>query len=239
MNLISKGTTNAKTKKNRRESVIMYMSPHKQNSKGISICPKASKGCSAACLYNSGRGKFNSVQKARIRKTEFYLSDKQGFAEQLLKELGSLSNRATKNGNTIAVRLNGTSDLDLLYLIKSRTGVDPIGIPNLVYYDYTKVLGKIKKYANTSYRLTFSKSENNWDECLKALEYGAPVSVVFSTTKKEELPTEYSGYKVLDGDAADDIMLDVPGSYILGLRFKGSKKEMESAIKSGFVIDVR
>ena len=135
MNLISKGTTNAKTKKNRRESVIMYMSPDKQNSKGISVCPKASKGCSAACLYNSGRGKFNSVQEARIRKTEYYLNDKQGFAEQLLKELGLLSKRATKNGNTIAVRLNGTSDLDLINLIKSRTGVEPIGIPNLVYYD--------------------------------------------------------------------------------------------------------
>ena len=68
---------------------------------------------------------------------------------------------------------------------------------------------------------------------------GTPVSVVFSTTKKEELPTEYAGYRVLDGDAADDIMLDEPGAYILGLRFKGSKKEMEEAIKSGFVIDVR
>jgi hypothetical protein len=43
----------------------------------------------------------------------------------------------------------------------------------------------------------------------------------------------------LDGDTADDIMLDEPGAYILGLRFKGSKKEMEEAIKSGFVIDVR
>jgi hypothetical protein len=239
MNLISKGTTNAKTKKNRRESVIMYMSPDKQNSKGISVCPKASKGCSAACLYNSGRGKFNSVQEARIRKTEYYLNDKQGFAEQLLKELGLLSKRATKNGNTIAVRLNGTSDLDLINLIKSRTGVEPIGIPNLVYYDYTKIFGKIKKYIDTPYRLTFSKSEENWDECVQALEMGAPVSVVFSTTKKEELPTEYAGYRVLDGDTADDIMLDEPGAYILGLRFKGSKKEMEEAVKSGFVIDVR
>ena len=239
MNLISKGTTNAKTKKNRRESVIMYMSPDKQNSKGISVCPMASKGCSAACLYNSGRGKFNSVQEARIRKTEYYLSDKQGFAEQLLKELGSLSKRASKLGIEIAVRLNGTSDLDLLSLIKNRTGVDPIGIPNLIYYDYTKILGKIKKYIDTPYRITFSKSETNWDECVTALELGAPVSVVFSTTKKEELPQTYMGYKVLDGDSADDIMLDEPGGYILGLRFKGSKKEMLSAIDSGFVIDVK
>jgi len=215
------------------------MSPDKQNSKGISVCPKASKGCSAACLYNSGRGKFNSVQEARIRKTEYYLNDKQGFANQLLTELGLLSKRGERMGYEIAVRLNGTSDLDLLNLIKSKTGVDPIGIPNLVYYDYTKILGKIKKYINTPYRLTFSKSENNWDECIEALGMGAPVSVVFSTTKKEKLPTTYAGYRVLDGDIADDIMLDEPGAYILGLRFKGSKAEMLKSITTGFVIDVR
>lgn len=238
MNLISKGTTNAKTKKNRRESVIMYLSPYTQNSKKINVCPKASAGCAAACLYNAGRGKFTSVQTARMNKTEYYLRDKQGFAEQLLKELNSLSRRATKNGNEIAVRLNGTSDLDLLSLIEKRTGVSPMGIPNLIYYDYTKILGKVKKYIDTPYRLTFSKAEDNWEECIQALEIGAPVSVVFSTTKNEELPTTYDGYRVLDGDKADDTMLDETGSYILGLRFKGSKKERLEAIDSGFVINV-
>ena len=76
------------------------------------------------------------------------------------------------------------------------------------------------------------------NECIEALSMGSPVSVVFNRTKGQELPTEWNGYKVIDGDEADDLMLDNDGSYILGLRFKGSKAEMQQAVESGFAVQV-
>ena len=60
-NLLSKGSTNSKTAKNSIETYILYLAPHTQNSKKINICPKASKGCAAACLFSAGRGKFSNV----------------------------------------------------------------------------------------------------------------------------------------------------------------------------------
>ena len=75
-NLLSKGTTNAKTSKNEQDTYILYLAPYNQNSKNINICPKASEGCAEACLFSAGRGAFSNVINARKNKTEYYLHDK-------------------------------------------------------------------------------------------------------------------------------------------------------------------
>ena len=237
--LLANGNTNAKTAKNARESAIMYLAPHTQNSFNVNVCALATDGCILACLYKAGRGAFNSIQQARIRKTDFYISEKKQFIEQLEKEIQSINKRSEKKGIKTAIRLNGTSDLDLLGQIKRKVNDDILNLDNVQYYDYTKILGKVKKYIGTNYRLCFSFSGDNWSDCEEALKIGAPVSVVFSadSRKKEPLPKTYKGYKVIDGDKADDLMLDHKGSYILGLRFKGSKKAKQEAIKSNFVIE--
>ena len=49
--LLSKGTTNAKTAKNKLTTFILYLSPAAQNNKKVNLCPFASKGCLKACLY--------------------------------------------------------------------------------------------------------------------------------------------------------------------------------------------
>ena len=81
-NLLSKGSTNSKTAKNNLETFILYLAPERQNSKGVNLCPKASKGCAAACLYTAGRGKFSNVKKSRINKSEYYINDKKTFINQ-------------------------------------------------------------------------------------------------------------------------------------------------------------
>jgi len=229
-NLLSKGTSNAKTAKNILETHILYMSPYTQNSKGINICPNASKGCILGCLFTAGRGAFNSIQQARQNRTEFYLSDKKQFCEQIAKELQALNNKAKKQGAKIAIRLNGTSDLDFIAIIKNQIGLDILeAFQNLEFYDYTKILGKVKKYAGTRYKLTFSRAENNEAEAKQALLYGVPVSVVFH--HKKDLPKTYLGAPVIDGDKADDLMLEA-GAVILGLKAKGRAKKDTS----GFVV---
>jgi hypothetical protein len=231
-NLLSKGSTNSKTAKNSLETYILYLSPEKQNSKGVNLCPKASKGCAAACLYTAGRGKFTNVKKSRINKSEYYISDKKTFINQLSNELLKIAAKSIKQNKKIAIRLNGTSDQDFISIIKKYNNLDLLNgnqFKNLVFYDYTAILGKIKKYLNTSYALTLSRKEDNENDILQALKLGGNVAAVF----RDDLPTTYKGYNVVNGDTSDLEML-YNKNVILGLKAKGDAKKD----KSGFVIDV-
>ena len=230
-NLLSKGITNSKTAKNNLETYILYLAPHTQNSKKINICPKASKGCAAACLFSAGRGRFSNVIASRTNKTEYYLSDKKIFINQLSNELIKIANKSLKQNKKFAIRLNGTSDLDFIALIKKYNNLDLLNdnqFKNLVFYDYTAILGKIKKYINTNYKLTLSRKEDNENEILEALKIGGNVAAVF----RDDLPKQYKGYKVINGDTSDLEMI-YNNNVILGLKAKGDAKKD----KTGFVLN--
>lgn len=238
--LLSKGTTNAKTSKNSLETFILYMSPADQNSKGADLCPFRSKGCTSACLYTAGRGKFNNVQRARMNKSEYFIRDKKTFLSQLALELKAINKRQLKKGTKAAIRLNGTTDVDFLYLLKNRVGLDALQLEGLVFYDYTKDPHRVKRYAGTNYTLTFSRAEDNEPQALEVLKNSGIVSAVFA----ERLPQFYKGFEVFDGDKADDIMIKASKAVkvlkrtrkgqglILGLKAKGDAKKDTS----GFVI---
>lgn len=228
-NLLSNGVTNAKLAKNSLESYVLYMAPHEINDSGVNLCPSSSPGCRASCLYSAGRGKFSSVQQSRINKSNYYVEDRFLFLEQLHDELERLQARATRLNKKIAVRLNGTTDLPLYKMLK----VAERGWDNLIFYDYTKIAAKAIKYANDpNYVVTFSRSEEegNHIDCLRVLEAGGNVAMVFSSDK---FPKTYQGYPVVDGDESDIVMLYNRG-VILGLKAKGSAKKD----KSGFVIQL-
>ena len=229
-NLLSKGSTNAKTAKNSLKTFILYLAPHKQNAKNVNICPMASKGCIKSCLYTAGRGKFSNVQNARINKTNFYIYDKELFILKLASEIIKETNKAKKNNEKIAFRLNGTSDIDFVYLLQKYAQLDIESLKeNAVFYDYTKILGKVKKYKNHSnYYLTFSRAEDNNSVAEAALNDGANVSIVF----RDGLPRFWRGYKVIDGDQSDILMV-YNKNVILGLKAKGDGKKD----KTGFVVD--
>lgn len=221
-NLLSKGSTNAKTSKNHIDTYILYLSPYNQNSLGINVCPKASEGCAKACLFTAGRGKFTNVQNARINKTEYYLQDKERFILQMASELVKIN----KKGKAL-IRLNGTSDIDFIALLKKYAKLDVFDLKNLIFYDYTKIIGKVRKYIDKPYTLTFSRAEDNENEMMQALHLGANVSVVFNG----DLPSTYRGFKVVDGDITDVEMMKYNG-VILGLKAKGDAKKD----KTGFVV---
>jgi hypothetical protein len=234
--LLSKGVTNAKTIKNPLETYILYLSPFNQNSKGVNICPNA-KLCIKDCLFIQGRGRFSNVQNARIARTEFYLYYKNEFCTKLLKELSKLYTKALNQKTKILIRLNGTSDLDFFAIVKNRLNFDilnsfgvDIQSPDfgLVFYDYTKILGKLEKYQNSIYTLTYSYQGINAEESQKALDMGNNVAVVFRST----LPKEFMGFSVIDGDISDIEMLSNK-SKVLGLIAKGSAKKENG----GFVVD--
>lgn len=225
--LLSKGNTNAKTIKNNIETYILYLAPATQL-EGFNLCPFASEGCKKSCLYTAGRGAFSNVQTARLNKTKIWAYDRSNFYVRLVDEILHISSIAVKQDRTIAIRLNGTSDIDHIELSKKYTGIDLLQLPNVIFYDYTKNPNHIKKYLNTSYKLTFSRSEINETKAIDVLHMGGNVAIVFNDT----LPIEWNGYKVINGDETDLRYFD-PVNVVIGLKAKGQAKKD----KSGFVVN--
>ena len=56
------------------KTAILHLAPFTLS--GKNVCPKASKECAAACLNTSGRGQMNSVQAARVNKTNAFWQDR-------------------------------------------------------------------------------------------------------------------------------------------------------------------
>lgn len=227
--ILSAGNSNAKTAKNSLKTYILYLAPYKQNSKNINLCPKASPGCAAACLFTAGRGKMSPVKKARINKTEYFLDNKSLFIKNLAFEIVKAYNKAKKDNIKIAFRLNGTSDLDFIYLLLKHANLDIKTLKDhAVFYDYTAILGKAQKYiSHENYHVSFSRKENNQLETARAIDHGINTAVVFSNA----LPKTYLGATVIDADKSDILMIYNKG-IILGLRAKGDAKKD----KSGFVV---
>jgi hypothetical protein len=234
VSILSNGMINPKTAKDAGlgdvSNWILHLSP--SDLSGVNICPNASAGCRAACLNGAGRGLFDGVQMPRLRKTLYFLKFRQTFLTRLSREIGKI---CAKTSNRVIVRLNGTSDLAWELFKVGDTGKNIFELyPNVTFYDYTKVFKRLERIVSIpNYHVTFSASESNWDDCLKALNLGVNVATVFRTSA---LPETYQGFKVIDGDKHDFRFLDARETVglIVGLKAKGIAKRDTS----GFVRDV-
>jgi hypothetical protein len=228
-NLLSKYGTNAKTVKSDKSgeylTAILYLAPADMV-KGINLCPMAVlAGCKSGCLNTAGRGAFNNVQSARIRKTLLYRDNPELFMSQLYDDLVKHESYCNKKGIAPVVRLNGTSDINFFKLIKQ--------FPNIQFYDYSKVYNRLEKNAPSNYHITLSYSEANKKYSDKVVSYAtkhkANIAVVF---RNKTLPKTFLGRKVINGDKDDLRFLD-PKNVVVGLYAKGKAKKDNS----GFVIN--
>lgn len=205
-------------------TAILYLAPAKMS--GYQVCPSATPGCKASCLFTAGMGKMNSVQEARTRKTKMLFEDKDTFRKTLYKEFVAFSSKCEKLGVKPAIRLNGTSDI--YWPDKFPELFDDF--PTFNMYDYTKNVKTMNKYIEgrspKNYHLTFSRSESNFDFCIKVLKSKNNVAMVF-----KQVPLKYKGFKVFTGDDTDLRFKD-PRGVIIGLKAKGRAK----LDKTGFVI---
>lgn len=239
MHLLSVG--NPKTLKGMKKgynTYILHLAPHTLS--GHNTCPKATAGCSAACLNTAGRGGMfkkgeftNNIQKARIRKTELFYNDRNQFMELLVKDI-TLAIKQSKRMNLIPVfRLNGTSDISWEKYPVQMGKVVYSNIFNafgfVQFYDYTKVLGrKVNNISN--YHLTFSAADGNDLDVLLARKAGYNIATVFGIKKTLPMPDSYMGLPVFNGDESDLRFLD-PKQVVVGLYAKGKAKKDTS----GFV----
>jgi len=219
-NLLS--VNNAKTIKGEKKgytTYIMYLAPYNQNSKGINLCSHASKGCAKACLFGSGAARFPKVQQGKINKTEYFLDDRKSFLEQLDNEIAKIVAKHEKNGTKFAIRLNGTSDIPFeKFKIRDNKNIFELH-PTAQFYDYTKNHFRFKKVIPSNYHITFSLSEDNKAIAMELLSQGVNVAMVFGVKTVEELPSNYQGYKVINGDESDLRFLD-ESNVIVGLKYK-------------------
>lgn len=224
--LLSDGKTNTKMAKNKTQTYGLSLVPHKLNTKGENLCKYSTKECRAMCLNMSGRAGFDSVQTARLNKTDFFVQNKDQFINKLYKELVDINNK----GQKCLVRLNVVSDVDWNLEFKKRN-LDVGALKNILFYAYTKNPFQVEANTLENQHFTFSYSGGNWNWCEKFLkEKRANVAVVF----KNALPLTWRGYKVINGDLDDERVMDEKG-VIVGLKYKVPRGTPYN--KNKFVID--
>ena len=165
---------------------------------------------------------MNSVQDARINKTNAFWKDRLQFLKDLDQEIKQLSKRADQAGFKFAVRLNGTSDLPWHRYKLNGQNLMELN-PGVQFYDYTKVLNYLD-HGVKNYYVVYSHSGENSTECMTALSRGVNVAYVF----KDKLPKKFKGRKVVDGDKHDLRFKEKQRGVIIGLRAKGLAKKQES-----------
>jgi len=231
-NLIGVGN-NAKTVKgdgSEYMTAIKYMKPFKTVYQGKvhNLCAMADKAkCWKPCLNEAGRGQMNVVQRGRERKTMFYLSDRIGFMDALIKDITTFSRRQRKNGIQPCCRLNGTSDIQY-----EKTGIME-QFPEVQFYDYTKIVKRAYAKLPANYHLTLSYSEADPEYAEQVLQAVRDTGVNAAVVFRHKLPKTFKGLRVVNGDKDDLRFLD-PKGVIVGLIAKGKKAKADT---SGFVID--
>lgn len=224
------GESSAKTIKGQKLNYltgILYLTPDDE------LCAHARlAGCMHACLKSAGRGAFNSVQKARAEKTKFYKENLEAFMLSFCADIWSLARKACKLGMIPLVRPNGTSDIafENIPVIDGKTICQLF--PEIQFYDYTKHPGrKLEGKTAGNYDLTYSFSGITPKPIsIKGLQNpdNRRAAVVFH--KRNEIPAEFRGWKVIDGDDTDVRHIE-PARVVVALYAKGKAKHDTS----GFV----
>ena len=157
--------------------------------------------------------------------------------------LDALLRKAQRENLTPCVRLNGSTGINFNRPLGSKRVNIFEMYSDLQFYDYTESIKQMRKYLRgelpSNYHLTYSRKENNWAECEEVLDAGGNVAAVFGILKREALPDQYRGYRVIDADQ-DDLRFRDPSGVICGLRPKGKRQALERdrMLLSGMAIHV-
>jgi hypothetical protein len=204
---------------------ILYLAPYDLS--GVNLCPFAKVAeCHVACLNTAGRGNFNNVKSARLRRAKLFNDNRGEFFAQLIEDIHKLKAQAKKQNLQAVVRLNGTSDIEWENI--KVTGDYTIFnlFPDLQFYDYTK--NPNRKNLPSNYDLTFSYSgvESFIKFNRQALKNNMRVATVFKI-----MPAQFEGREVINGDDHDARFIE-DKNIIVGLKAKGKARQD----KTGFVI---
>jgi hypothetical protein len=203
-------------------------------SRPVNVCPRASAGCAAACLSQSGHGKFDATQKARQVRHAFLLAHPFSAGVLIGREIRQALNREGRD--RVTFRFNVVSD----YRIER---IMPRAIELLIFsgvrvYDYT-AWTPADRDPMPGYTLIYSAKESSATSdgyLAGVLRAGHNVAMPFHG---DVLPSAYrldgELFAVIDGDKSDDRTDDRVSGVIIGLKAKGDKGKADT---SGFIRSV-
>lgn len=216
------GQASAKTIKGQKIgylTAICYLVPDEK------LCPFAKiAGCFDGCLKSAGRGAFDSVQAARAAKTEFFYNNQRAFMLSMCADVWSLARKAAAIGLTPLVRPNGTSDIPYENILIDGQTIFQI-FADVQFYDYTKhpsrnLVGKTAE----NYDLTYSFSALTPKPIsIKGLTNPANKRTAVVFMRKEDIPTTFRTWPVVDGDDTDVRHIE-PNNVVVALYAKGKAK---------------
>lgn len=240
---------NAKTVKGRKRgymTAILYLTP--SDASGVELCPMAKIAqCVHLCLNTAGRGGMaagnatfttdagtvlpdNTVQRARLRRTALFNTDRAAFMARLVIEIIAARRMAESADLDLVVRLNGTSDIRWENIPTSWHRNIFAQFPDIQFYDYTKLANrKIKGIRNYHLTFSFSGAPEFAPYMVDALKrYGSDIN--FAVVFRGTVPEYFLGRRVVNGDESDLRFLD-PSNVIVGLTAKGrAKRDMTGMV---------
>ena len=231
--------TNAKTIKGEKygiKTAILYLMPAMGS--GVQLCANAKiAGCEKPCLFTAGRGAMSNVMLSRLRKTLYFNQYRDQFMLQLQNELIRERAKAKRRGYKLIVRLNGTSDIRWENVNIGYAYANIMqALPDIQFYDYTKLANR--KHIPANYDLTFSYSgvEAYQPFVAKAVANGERIAVVFRDRAIVNAMLAngdtFLGLPVVDGDDTDIRHLDPKGA-VVALYAKGPARRDQSGLVVG------
>ena len=198
------------------DTYVMYLQPADKVAVKTLCSGAEASGCKKDCLISSGQLGMTLGQSATTKKTILYLLRNDWFNQQLLIEIDKAECKAIRTGTPALFRLNGTSDIDFEYIVAQR--------PDSLFYDYTKILNRLRKNTLNNYDLTFSGSmytQQSRNVLRKAVQRNHRIAMAFNTKnlKDDELKLPEG---MLSFDKTDLRHLD--SNSIGHLKRKGSNK---------------
>jgi len=237
-NLLGKGDSNTKLRKNGRhfETFGLSLAPHTMG--GYQVCAFAGE-CKGPCLVHTGNGHtFKGVNAGRVNRKRLYFEEREWFLSRLNREIENKVKTAGKRRKRVAIRLNVFSD------VTWEKTAPQLFDHRAQFYDYTK---NPKRWGNVleNYWVTFSRDERNEHHATRILESGGNAAVVFYNDGRgyvsggahlQALPKTWNGFRVIDGDKTD-LRFEDPRGVVVGLRLKAaSYSARQKAIDSGFAV---
>lgn len=200
----------------------------------VNVCPRASAGCAAACLSQSGHGKFCKTQRARQVRHAFMLAHPFDAGVLIGREIRQALNREGRD--RVTFRFNVVSDYRIERIMPR--AIETMIAAGVRVYDYT-AWTPADRDPLAGYFLIFSAKESSAtsDAYLAGvLRAGHNVAMPFHG---KELPSAYrldgELFTVIDGDKSDDRTDDKVSGVIVGLSAKGDKGKADT---SGFIRSV-
>lgn len=229
--------TNAKTIKGEKYNIktaILYLMPAMGS--GVNLCANAVlAGCVKACLFTAGRGAMSNVMLSRLRKTLYFNQYREQFMHQLQNELIRERAKAKRKGYKLIVRLNGTSDIRWENIAVSGYANIMQALPDIQYYDYTKLANRRNIPANYDITFSYSGVEAYAPFVAKAIANGERIAAVFRSRSIVEAMLAngdtFLELPIVDGDDTDIRHLD-PKGVVVALYAKGKARKDTS----GFVV---